>query len=127
MGAFTLSKGVMTSREHQSSEPEYLKVARFSGEKPAGRAYRQAEELLFRSPDSELSAYRFHLNRVWHVAILGDRPPEDLDRRLQRILSRGEPASLPEEILVELQRRRAQATRLGPWVERHARPVPPEQ
>jgi hypothetical protein len=117
----------MTSRENQSSEPEYLKVARFSGEKPAGRAYRQAEELLYRSPDTELSTYRFHLNRVWHVAILGDQPTEELDRRLTRILSRGEPTTLPEEILQQLQRRRAQATRLGPWVERHTRPLPPEQ
>src|SRR5438874_1816725 len=61
----------MTSGEHEF-HPSYLKVARFLGEKPAGRAYRQAEELLYRSPTSELSAYRFHLNRVWHVAILGD-------------------------------------------------------
>src|SRR2546429_9461142 len=73
----------MTSREHHS-EPGYLKVARFAGEKAAGRAYRQAEELLYRSPDTELSAYRFHLNRVWHVAVLGDQPPEELDRQLQR-------------------------------------------
>src|SRR5438874_2675381 len=112
----------MTSRENQSSKLEYLKVARFPSEKPAGRAYRQAEELLFRSPDTELSAYRFQLSHVWHVAVLGDQPPEELDRRLQRILSRGEPASLPEEVLLELQRRRASATQLGPWVERHARP-----
>jgi hypothetical protein len=117
----------MTSGEHQSSEPEYLKVARFSGEKPAGRAYRQAEELLFRSPDTELSAYRFHLNRIWHVAVLGDQPTEELDRKLRRILSRGEPTSLPEEILQQLQRRRAQAIRLGPWVERHVRPDPPSE
>src|SRR5215213_8112013 len=117
----------MTSRESQSSQPEYLKVARFLGEKPAGRAYRQAEELLYRSPDTELSAYRFHLNRVWHVAVLGDQPTEELDRQLQKILSRGIPASLPEEILLQLQRRRAAATKLGPWVERHQRPLPPEQ
>jgi hypothetical protein len=116
----------MPSSEHES-RPEYLQVARFSGEKPAGRAYRQAEELLFRSPDSELSAYRFHLSRIWHVAVLGDQPPEDVDKKLQRILSRGEPATLPEEILIELQRRRAEATRLGPWVERHVRPTQPEQ
>lgn len=116
----------MPSSEHES-QPQYLQVARFSGEKPAGRAYRQAEELLFRSPDSELSAYRFHLSRVWHVAVLGDQPPEELDKRLQRILSRGEPTSLPEEILAELQRRRAEATRIGPWVERHSRPLPPDE
>jgi hypothetical protein len=112
----------MTSREHRSSEPEYLKVARFLGDKPAGRAYRQAQDLLFAAPDCELSTFRLHLNRVWHVAVLGEPPAEELDSRLQKILSRGEPASLPEEILLELQRRRAEATRIGPWVERHQRP-----
>jgi hypothetical protein len=53
--------------------------------------------------------------------VLGEQPREDLEQRLQAILSTGEPASLPEEILRELQRRRAQATKLGPWVERHLR------
>jgi hypothetical protein len=58
-------------------------------------------------------------------AVLGEQPREDLEQRLQAILSRGEPASLPEEILKELKRRRAQPTELGPWVERHVRPSNP--
>ena len=115
----------MASREQQ--QPEYLKVASFSGEKPAGRAYRQAEELLYRRPDCDLSAFRFHLSRVWHVAVLGDQPPEDIDQQLQRILSRGQPASLPAEVLWQLLERRSQATRIAPWVEKHSRPLPPEQ
>lgn len=105
------------------SPPEpYFKVARFSAEKPAGRAYRRAQDLLFATPDCELSAFRFHLDRIWHVAVLGDEPPEDLDRQLRTILSRGEPTSLPEEVLLQLQQRRARSTRLGPWVEGHYRP-----
>lgn len=111
----------MPFREQESQSP-YLRVARFNGEKPAGRAYRKAQDLLFATPDCELSAYRFHLDRIWHVAVLGDQPPEDLERQLQTILSRGEPTSLPEEVLIQLQRRRAQATKLGPWIEGHYHP-----
>jgi len=111
----------MTSPE-RPPEPGYLRVARFAGETPAGRAYRRTQDLLFATPDCELSAFRFHLDRIWHVAVLGDQPPEDLERQLRAILSRGEPASLPEDILLQLQRRRAQATRVGPWAEGHYRP-----
>jgi hypothetical protein len=99
----------------------YLRAARFPGERPAGRAYTEAQELVFRDPGCELSVYRLQLERVWHVAVLGEQPREDLERHLQTILSRGETTSLPEEILRELQRRRAQAIKLGPWVERHLR------
>ena len=112
----------MTSREHKSSEPEYLKVARFSGERPAGRAYDQLQDAIFRSPGCDLSVFRMLLRRDWHVAVLGDPPAETLDRRIQQVLSRGVPASLPGEILEQLKRRRAEATRIGSWVERHQRP-----
>src|SRR5215213_507287 len=90
------------SPESSPTQPAYLRVARFSREKPAGRAYRKAQDLLFATPDCELSAYRFHLDRIWHVAVLGDQPPEDLERQLQTILSRGQPASLPDEVLAQL-------------------------
>jgi hypothetical protein len=113
----------MSPKEHDS-QPEYLQVARFSGERPAGRAYNQLQEAIFRSPACELSVYRMLLQRDWHVAVLGDPPAETLERRIRQVLSRGVPASLPEEILAELQRRRSEATRIGPWVERHQRPTP---
>ncbi len=111
----------MTSPERPPA-PAYLRVARFTGETPAGRAYRRAQDLLVGAPACELSAFRFHLDRIWHVAVLGDQPPEDLEGRLRVVLSRGEPAILPEDILLQLQRRRARATRVGPWVEGHYRP-----
>src|SRR5215217_1628846 len=99
----------MTSQENES-QPFYLQVARFSGERPAGRAYNQLQEAIFRSPACELSVYRMLLQRDWYVAVLGDPPAETLERRIRRVLSRGSSASLPEEILQELQRRRAEAT-----------------
>src|SRR5215216_6463232 len=116
----------MTSQENES-QPFYLQVARFSGERPAGRAYNQLQDAIFRSPACELSVFRFILDRQWHVSVLGDPPAETLERRIRQVLSRGTPASLPEEILAELQRRRAEATRIGPWVERHQRPTPPSE
>jgi hypothetical protein len=116
----------MSSKE-QEDQPSYLKVARFSGERPAGRAYNQLQDAIFRSPACELSVYRMLLQRDWHVAVLGDPPAETLERRIRQVLSRGTPASLPDEILAELQRRRAAATEIGPWVERHHRPAPPQE
>ena len=113
----------MSSREQSKQDPTpYYRAARFHGEKPAGRAYNQAQETIFTAPDCELSAYRFHLDRVWHVAVVGEQPPEDLERQLRRILSRGEPVALPEALLRMLKQRRVQATRLGPWIEGHYRP-----
>jgi hypothetical protein len=111
----------MTSEE-RDSQPFYLRVARFNGERPAGRAYDQLQDAIFRSPACDLSVFRFVLDRHWHVSVLGDPPAEMLERRIRQVLARGVPASLPEEILQELQRRRAEATKLGPWIERHQRP-----
>src|SRR5215208_2533007 len=98
----------MTSQENDA-QLFYLRVARFSGERPAGRAYNQLQDVIFRSPACELSVFRMLLQRDWHVAVLGDPPDDTLDRRIRQVLSRGTPASLPEEIFQELQQRRAEA------------------
>src|SRR4051794_1259913 len=104
----------MTSSE--TDQYQYLQVARFSGERRAGRAYNQLQDAILRSPGCDLSVFRFLLRRDWHVAALGAPPSETLDRRIRQVLARGLPASPPEEILAELQRRRSEATRLGPWI-----------
>jgi transposase InsO family protein len=49
-----------------------------------------------------LSTFRLRLNQVWHVALPGQAPPENLDRSLRRFLATGEPASLPDDLLQEL-------------------------
>jgi hypothetical protein len=100
----------------------YYHAARFRYENQARRAYFQAQDMLFHAPESELSAYRFQLERIWHVAVLGEPPPEDMEKKLQAALARGEPTELPPDILKLLAERREQATRQGPWVERHYRP-----
>ena len=116
----------MTSRE-SDHQPVYHQAALFSGEQPAGRAYNQLQDAIFRSPECDLSVYRLLLRRDWLVTVIGIPPAETLDWRIRQILSRGVPMMLPEEIVAALQQRRAEATRLGPWVERHQRPIPPHE
>ena len=100
----------------------YYHAARFRNEAPARRAYFQAQEILFNTPDADLSAHRFLLQQIWHVAVLGEPPPEDLAKKLQTAFARGEPTELPPDILKVLTERQQQANRQAPWVERHYRP-----
>ncbi len=116
-----------TGPSEQPRQPEqepvpYHRTARFAGEQPAGHAYAAAQRAIFEGPPNDLSAYRFQLDRLYHVAVLGETPPTALDHQLTDILASGEPAELPAAILRLLTERRAQATRQGPWVERHHRP-----
>lgn len=113
----------MTSQERKST-PSYIQAARFASERPAGRAYNQIQDAIFLSPECDLSVYRLLLARDWLVAVIGIPPAEIIDRRIRQILSRGILSSLPDEIIQELQRRRSEATKLGPWVERHLQPPP---
>jgi hypothetical protein len=103
----------------------YLQAARFRSERKAERAYFRAQEALYKAPECDLSAYRFLLDRISHVAVLGAPPAEELDRAIRRILAAGEPTALPGEVLTLLLQRRAEQIRLGPWVERHVRPGQP--
>jgi hypothetical protein len=120
----------MPQQEHEASADNqppglYLQAARFRSERKAERAYFRAQEALYQAPECDLSAYRFLLERISHVAVLGTPPPEELDRTIRKILASGEPAALPEEVLTLLLQRRAEQIRLGPWVERHHRPGQP--
>src|SRR5690349_5954909 len=99
------------------TDPYYI-ASRFGLERPSQRAYARLQETIF-GAGANLSAYRFILNRAWYVAVLGDPPPDKLDRRLRRVLATGEPCVLPTPILGYLQERRVRAKGLGPWVEGH--------
>jgi len=109
-------------RERRGEPPPYHRAARFSGEHPAGQAYEQAQEALYNGPPNDLSVYRLVLAQVYHVAVLGQTPPDELKQRLETILAAGESAELPTEILHALAERRRQSIRHGNWVERHFRP-----
>jgi hypothetical protein len=115
----------MPSPEHRPSpEPDhdrYQRAARFAGEQSAGQVYQQLQELLYRSPTADLSVFRLQLDRVYHVAALGQPPPPTIARRLEALLAAGERVTLPTDVVEALWERRRQAARLGPWVERHHR------
>ena len=101
----------------------YLRVARFVGEQPAGVAYFQAQEAVYAAAGAvDVSVYRFQLVRVYHVAVLGQPLPPELDATLAGILAAGEPATLPPQVLQQLAERRAEAMKRGPWIQRHYRP-----
>ena len=108
--------------ERKRELPTFHQTARFSGEAPAGRAYEQAQEALYTGPPNDLSTYRIILNQAWYVTVIGDHPPRELRDQLRTILTTGEPATLPDELLRSLHERRRQAIRRGPWTERHYRP-----
>ena len=106
--------------EHEPRD--YVHAAYFANEHIAGHAYNQAQEAIYTGPPNDVSAYRLILEERWHVAVLGEPPPEDLDQKLQAILDQGVPATLPEDIVDYLKQRRAEAMKRGQWVEGHYRP-----
>src|SRR3990167_2073140 len=89
--------------ESEGQQPEssdlFLLASRFHAERPAKRAYFKAQDLIFRNQHSELSVYRFQVNRVFHVAILGETPEQPLEQRLRKLLAAGDPATLPQEVI----------------------------
>jgi hypothetical protein len=103
--------------------PRYHQAARFTSEELAEVTYFGAQDVVFAHVgDVDLSAYRFQLNCVDHVMIVGEPPPADLHDELRSVLAAGEPAVVPEDVLRMLNARRATATKAGPWVEGHYRP-----
>jgi hypothetical protein len=108
-------------RERRGEPPPYHQAARFAGEQPAGEAYNALQDAIFRDPHNDLSAFRLILNQVWHVAVLGLTPPDQLRQQIDQVLATGEPAELPSEVLQALAERRRQSIRHASWVERHFR------
>ena len=122
----------MSSPEHGPSGPEhprppepdpapYLRVAAFADDRTAGRVYARVQDTIFATP-CDLSAYRFLLDQVPHVAVLGALPPPDLDQQLTALLAAGTPATLPAAVRQALSDRRQQLGRRGPWTEGRYRP-----
>jgi hypothetical protein len=100
----------------------YYRAARFKTKRLAGKANFQAQDAIYEDLDCELSAYRFQLHQIYHVAVLADSPTEDLEQTLQAILAAGESVSLPPDILKLVTERRSQVIKKGPWVESHYQP-----
>ena len=107
----------------QEHEPApYAKASRFSTARRAGHVYERLQDAIYTGPPSDLSVYRILLNRVSHVAVLGQPPPEVLERRITRLLRQGEPVTLPPDVMATLFQRRAESIQEGQWIERHHRP-----
>jgi len=100
----------------------YVQATRFAGEQPAGRAYRALQRVIFTTVPNDLSAYRLQLGGVYHVVVVGVRPPPALEQRLTAILAAGEPVTLPADVQHALLARRAQVTPHHAWWEGHYRP-----
>jgi len=103
--------------------PDYHQAARYLDELSSEAAYAEAQRAIYETP-CNLSTYRL-LNTpdvTWHVAVVGDTPPDELHRRLTSVLAAGESVVLPDDVLIALyQHRRKQPTKDG-WAERHAFP-----
>ena len=110
-----------TGGKPEQEPRDYVHAAYFANEHIAGHAYAQAQEAIYTGPPNDLSTYRQILEEQWHVAVLGEPPPEDLYQQLQAILGQGVLATLPDEILDYLRQRRAEAIKRGSCVEGHYR------
>ena len=110
---------------HREQEPHtYYLASEFLNERPSKRAYDRAQETLYHAPRCDLSVFRFLVRsrHTWLVTVIGEKPEEQLEQRLRRILASGVPTTVPEDVLQILQARRAEATQQAPWVERHFPP-----
>ncbi len=114
----------------RSEENAYQRASRFDGrraEQDAEHAYQRSRREVHRSRrETDLSVFRLQIgNRIgdiaylgWYVALIGTRPDEALEARLERHLARGTPIELPEAVTMMLQERRANDAGVASWTER---------
>ena len=98
----------------------YQRAARFTRERPAWQAYQETQRLISAS-DADISAFRFQLDRTWHVAAVALATPDRvLQRQIDRALRHGVRVSMPDEVFELLLARHRQVMATGfPWVEGH--------
>jgi hypothetical protein len=107
-------------RKEQHLDYPYYLAARFQSLEKAGETYFPIQQIIFEAKDEcDLSAYRIRIEDVWHVVVLGEKPPDELHVRIEAELTNGVLVTIREDALNYLQDRRAQAILLGPWVEAH--------
>jgi hypothetical protein len=102
------------------SVAEVLRAVRFQGEGPARRAYFAVQNAILETA-CQLSTYRFLVRGIWHVAVMGEPPPEELGLEINRALRSGDSVELPEEIAQSLSERGKQERQKRIWTERHYR------
>jgi hypothetical protein len=117
-------RGGFRGEHKEQNQPPYYQAVRYLGqtaEALAGQAYASTQELLFNDMENDLSVFRLQVKQIWHVAVVGEAPTEELGQQLEEMLSGGEPTTLPKDVLQLLHERRVQAMKLGSWVEGHYR------
>jgi hypothetical protein len=105
--------------------PSYLEARRYPDPQEAAQAYLKSQEAIRTDKGrANLSVYRLMVGPQLesHVVVLGDTPNTRLFEELQRFLGTGETVEIEEDVLEHLMERRAQAERIGPWVEGHYLP-----
>lgn len=109
---------------HLEGSPSfYYEAARYPTEPLSALAYFAIQEIIFQAQnEADLSAYRFLLENIWNVAVLGRQPAEEVQQQIHQKLEKGDLTALPDWVLQGLVQRRAQQTNLGTWVEGHHRP-----
>ena len=112
----------MTVPEPSARRDPYVRAARFAGERPAGQAYFALQQGIFTAALNDLSAYRFQLDGLYHVAVVRVRPAPVLEERLTAIIMAGELTELPAAVQQALFARRAQVAPHQTWWEGHYRP-----
>jgi hypothetical protein len=111
---------------HQEAEPTpetdlptYHRAARYQNERPSLKAYTKAQELIRQREDVDLPSYCIIFHKQWHVTVLGEVPPAEIDQRVQSILATGQRTTLPDLVLKTLNHRRLLARDIQPYVEMH--------
>ena len=90
----------------------------------AGPVYERARDLVF-THDVDASVYRIVLNGRTHVVALGFVPlPSKIEREIENILSAGDDAMLPEDVLLALSIRHAELRSPGMKYERRGMQPP---
>jgi hypothetical protein len=78
--------------------------------------------MIFKAKDDcDLSVYRYKSMRknMWHVVVVGEKPPVSLHIAIEAQLTNGTLTTLDTDELTYLMERRSEAIQLGPWVEGH--------
>jgi len=100
--------------------PPYYQAACFANKAQAGQVYTPLQQLVFEEQENcDLSVYRVKFTEGWHVVVLGEKPKDQLHQRIEALLTNGTLVTLRSDVLDYLQSRRAQASQIAPWVERH--------
>ena len=106
--------------ERKEDDNSYHRAARYPGEEVSEQPYDTMQQLIYEKP-CNLSVYRLRLGPQldYHVAVLGETPPPELQRSIEELLSAGERVTLPQEVLSYLNERRREQQKEGDWVEKH--------